>query len=118
MGTSVKSVAKYGHRKVEHQEWLERMTEKGYTASDWVVIIAQGLTKTSAAKLEQSYIREERPLFNSPIGKKLLALSEADVKEAECLRVRGLSYKRIAEQLGCATMTVWRTLTGVNKNAV
>ena len=117
MGTSLKAVGKYGHRKVDHQEWLEARTAEGYVATDWVVILAQGLSKKEACSLEQEYIRKITPVYNDLLGLKLLKLSADVVVIAHRLRDTGLSYKNIAEELQSSTMTVWRALNGKNKNS-
>ena len=117
MGTSIASVGKYGHRKEPHQEWLERLTNEGFTPADWVVILFQNLTKSKACQLEQDLIRRHTPRFNSPLGKKQLILSAEDVTFAKDLREEGMSYYNVAKELGVSTMCLWRAINGKNKNA-
>ncbi len=117
MGTSTASVIKYGHRKAEHQEWLNELTNKGFVAKDWVTIYQKQMVKGDACVLEKELIEKYNPIYNACYGKKLLKLNKEDIITSRALQEEGLSYKDIAEKVGSNTMTVWRALNGRNKNS-
>ena len=107
----------YGHRNKDHSEYLFDLQLEGYIPTDWVHIVAKGLTKTEACKIEQELIRELRPTYNKPMGLSLLTLKGKSLEKAQRLRKQGLFYNQIAEEIGSSTMTVWRALNGKNKNS-
>lgn len=103
-------------RSQDHLDHLESLTRDGFIASDWVVIITQGLDKKSACKLEQELIRDVQPLYNKPAGRHLLKMTPEQFVECKVLRDQGLFYHHIAQEVGLSTMTVYRALNGQTKN--
>jgi len=108
--------ASYGARIVEHTKWCESLVLEGYLPSDWVTIISRNMTKKEACALEQAYIREFDPMFNQPLGQKLLKMTKDDLSKSRDMRSQGYSFQQIAQEIGVAVMTVHRALTGGNKN--
>lgn len=113
-----------GNRTKEHQQWIEKLLFVGYTPSDYVQIIAQGLDKKSAYRFEAELTEQHKiagaKLFNrSCYGRTdILVLTPNTLKTAAQLRVDGLSYAKIAKQLEVSTMAVWRALNGKTKGLV
>jgi hypothetical protein len=110
-----------GNRTKEHQTWIHALLNSGYTPADFVVIVAQGLDGTSAREIETELTEECRvggaPLFNIMCYgvEKNAVLSPEQRIQAVDLRTKGLSYAKIARQIGVSTMTVWRALHGKTK---
>ena len=95
---------------------LEALTQKGLVATDWVELLATGLTKKEACQLEQSLIRSHGPLYNKPNGKHLLRMTPDKMRQCKELREQGLSYSQVADATQVSTMTVYRALNGQTKN--
>lgn len=106
----------YGARKESHSRWCEKRIEKGYLPNDWVIILDKNLSKADACSFEQELIREKNPVYNSPLGEKLLKMNMEDIEIAKEMREAGYSYNSISNELEIPTMTIWRTLNGKNKN--
>ena len=108
-------------RSQEHLNHLESLTQDGFVATDWVVILAQGMDKKSAAQLERTMIEDLEPTYNKRQGEKIMKVTADMLTEMESLRHSpfkdgGLSYKLIADVVGVSTMTAYRALTGATKN--
>ena len=103
-------------RSQEHLAHLESMTQDGFVASDWVKIVATGLDKPSACKQEQELIRELKPTYNKPNGKKALKLTPEQYSLCLQMRQDGLFYHQIADEMGVSPMTIYRALNGQTKN--
>jgi hypothetical protein len=103
-------------RSQEHLNHLESMTLDGFIASDWVHVVQQGVSKKDACVIEQTLIRELKPLYNLPQGKSLLKLDGNKLKTCRSLKDTGLSYLEIGLIVGVSTMTVYRALNGQTKN--
>ena len=103
-------------RSEEHLDWLDYLNEEGYLPCDYVYILEKNLTKTQACIKEQKYIREQTPKFNKPLGKSLLKINTEDFTILQELRNLGFSYKKISEETGFSTMTVFRALNNKNRN--
>ncbi len=103
-------------RSQDHLNHLESMTLDGFVATDWVTVVAQGLDKKSACKLEQNLIRDLKPLYNLPSGKSLLKVTPEQFEACKKLRADGLFYHHIAQEVGLSTMTVYRALNNKTKN--
>ena len=104
-------------RNYEHAVWASDLINEGYLPPDIVHIEMKGLTKKEAMVLENKLIWDEKPRFNRLPGKALCALNEEEVELAFELREEhGLSYKKIAEELGVTAMTIHRLINGNVKN--
>ena len=103
-------------RSREHISWADRQMETGKLPTDFVEIYMQGLTKSEACLREQEEIRRHKPLFNRPLGEKLLKVKGDVLVKAKELRASGLFYNQIAQELGISTMSIWRALNGRTKN--
>jgi len=106
----------YGRRAPEHAERLTALMQVGYVPSDWVIIVARSLDRSAAMRLEQDQIRQCKPLFNKPAGKKIMKWDDEMLKRAVELRQSQESYSNIADKLGLSTMTVYRALNNQTKN--
>lgn len=109
---------RYGHRSREHAERLNGFMDKGYLPCDWVVIVERGLTSSAAMKKEQELIRTLKPLFNRVLGKKICKVNLAGLVRMREMRLRGQSYKTIADQFHISTLTAYRALKGQTKNLI
>jgi hypothetical protein len=105
-------------RDKEHNDWASSLIQEGFLPCDFVVVLCRNLSKSDACKVEQQLIRKQQPRFNKSLGKSLLKFNEDDVAFMHTLRMYGMSFNKIAKEMGASTMTVWRTLTGANKNVV
>lgn len=103
-------------RSQKHLAHLEAMTQDGFVASDWVHIVVTGLDKTSACKQEQELIRDLKPTYNKPQGKKALKLTPEQYALCGQMRKDGLYYHQIADEMGVSTMTIYRALNNQTKN--
>ena len=98
-------------RHPEHGKWMDTLLEEGYVPSDWTEIVQSRMTRESALFLEKSLIQLHgySALFNiDPTGSR--SFDEDDILLINQLRDDGLSYSKIAEEVGSTTMTVWRAL--------
>jgi len=105
-------------RNYEHAQWASALIDAGYLPPEIVHIEEHGLTKAEALALENELIWEEKPRFNKLQGKAQCALNEEEVAVAFELREMGLSYKKIAEELGVTAMTIHKLINGKTKNYV
>ena len=108
--------AAYGNRSKDHFNWFLQLEANNYTLDQIVNIKARGLTKKEALSVERGLIDEYRPTFNKVMGIKLLKMTEEKYSKAVALREDGMSYSKIAEELGFSPMTVHRALNGQTKN--
>ena len=103
-------------RSQDHLAHLESMTFDGFTAGDWVTILASGMDKSSACHHEQELIRDFKPKYNKPQGLKNLKLSPDQFTLCQEMREDGMFYSQIADEVGVSAMTVYRALNGQTKN--
>lgn len=103
-------------RSQEHLAHLESMTQDGFVASEWVNILIQGISKSDACLKEQELIRQLKPLYNKPQGKKALKLTPEQYTLCLQMRQDGLFYYQIADEMGVSTMTIYRALNNQTKN--
>ncbi len=103
-------------RSQEHLDWLEEKNNQNFLPTDFVFILLKNLTKNEACAEEQNLIRTYNPRFNKPLGKSLLKINSEDFELIQELRSNGLSYKKISEETGFSTMTVFRVLNNKNRN--
>jgi len=92
------------------------MTQDGFVPSDWVSLHNVGLTKSDACAEEQRLIRQLKPLYNKPQGKKALKLTPEQYTLCLQMRQDGMFYHKIADETGVSTMTVYRALNNQTKN--
>lgn len=104
------------NRGEDHHLWALLLFEQGFLPHEFTVIENRGLTKSDACIIEQQMIRELRPAFNKPMGLHCLKFTPELQEAARDLRVQGLSYAKIADELGLSTMTIYRGLTGGTHN--
>lgn len=95
-----------------HSEYLGMLENTGYTADEWVKIIAKNITKEEACQLERDLIKKMKPEYNKIQGASLLKVTPEILKEAFELREQGWSYKKIADNFDLATMTIHRAMSG------
>lgn len=109
-------------RTTEHKQWIADLTQQGFTPGDFARIEAQGLDNKSALEIERELTEEYKnsgaKLFNLHCyGRKDIAvLTPEQILMAGTLRSEGVSYSKIALQLGFSTMTIWRALNGKTKS--
>lgn len=103
-------------RSQEHTKWLDSINLKGYLPCDYVRILARGLYKTDACKLEQELIREKQPTFNKPQGLQHLKVTDEVLERMLHQRKLGGSYSTIAKEVGLSAMTVYRAVNKQTKN--
>lgn len=97
-------------RSKEHNEWADKLFDEGITADEFVIILHKGLSKTEARRLEQEYIYKYKPIFNKSIRHGCLKITVDMYNFAVFLRQSGMSYEKIAKELGMSTMPVYRAL--------
>ena len=110
---------KQAGRREEHWEWLQELKREGYVVGELVEILARGLSKKEALRLEREFI-EKHPdqgrLFNVTQGRlKACVLGPDEFTKVVLLRSEGLSYAAIADQIGVSTMTIHRAINGQTK---
>jgi hypothetical protein len=116
MGTYTQRKGYRGHRRKDHNEWAENLMKLGYTADQFVRIIHRGLSKKEALDEERNFLpKRSLPRFNDLPGNmrdniKLWGPGTYFRKRAELLREEGVSYSKIAMDLGVTAMTVWKNL--------
>lgn len=103
-------------RSKDHVDWLEEINNEGYLPCDFVHILHRGLSKSEACQKEQDLIREIKPRFNKPLGLGNLKVNKDNFILMNNLRAKGVSYQKIAEEVGLSTMTVYRAINGGTKN--
>lgn len=98
--------AQSNSRQDDHGAWMDGLLSDGFTPDQWVEIVAKGLTRSEALKLEKELIDEYGydTLFNRDMKGPRVFVTD----EVLALREQGLSYQDIAAKVGCSTMTVWR----------
>ena len=111
---------KSASRSPDHHQWITSLLENGFTPDQWVRVLQRDLTKKEACSLEGMLIVESvnKPRFNKlhVTGAnywsrlRLTSWSSEQLNEARTLREQGMSYERIAKQIGRSTMRVWRAL--------
>lgn len=100
-------VSQKNHRQPEHYERLLFYYDQGYTLSDIVVIVKQGLTKKEAHTMEQCLILESKPTLNRAKGlNSYVGLEE--LRQAKEMREKGMTFKQIANKMNTTTMTAYR----------
>jgi hypothetical protein len=97
-----------------HAAKLTTLESQGKTPDQWVYIIARGLSKEEACKIEREHIKKEKPLYNKVQGEKLLRVTPEILEDAFSLREQGWSFKKIAENFDLSTMTIHRAMAGKN----
>jgi len=102
--------AAYGHRSPEHSEHLDRLLDKGYLPHEWIIFINRGLIKEEALHIEKQLISSLKPLYNKSHGILNLLFDQTGVDRIKNLREQGLSYQKIAIEVGCSTMVAYRIL--------
>jgi len=100
-----------------HANWMNALVLDGFTPEAWVTLKETALTEKDAYVLERAYINQHLPKFNSKHDQ-ACKLSSEDLTKIVTLRETGLSYIKIAEQLGYSTMTIYRAYNGQTKNYV
>ena len=103
-------------RSREHTKWLDSINLKGYLPCDYARILARGLCKTDACKIEQELIRTVQPTFNKPQGLQNLKVTDEILTYALGQRKLSVSYKIIGENVGLSTMTIYRAVNQQTKN--
>lgn len=116
-GSTSCSGPRRGNRTKEHQAWLDSLFNAGYTMSNIVVIIAQGLQAAEAREIEKEEILQygTLQLFNIQTKSGLLKLNTAQLLKAKVLRDQGSSYNEIALLVEVSTMTIYRALNNQTK---
>ena len=95
-----------------HHAWLCSLFDLGYTMGDIVKVVAQGIPMSDARVMESELILEHDParLFNIQTNANSLVLSVVEFRQAQELRMEGMSYFNIGVNLGVSTMTAYRAL--------
>lgn len=117
MCSGSKDITHYGHRSFKHTTHLRDLIRKGFVPSDWVVIVRKGMDNQSAIDLEKSLISTDNPKFNGVFGLKICKMDSKLLTLCRSLREKGKSYFSIGKQVGVSTMSVYRGLNGITKNA-
>ena len=95
-------------RNPPHREWMSELTLGGCIPCDWVVITHRDLSSESASSLEKATINQYRPKFNTYNNPDASSVDQEEVARAKELRLAGMSFRRIAKQMGKGTQTIWR----------
>lgn len=93
------------------KEWLIQ----GYVPSEWVEIVAQRLTREEAFEMEKELIERYEPDLNCTQWDWSLTLTTEQIACAKALRAEGMSYEKVAKEIGTSTMTVYRLINNVTK---
>jgi hypothetical protein len=92
------------NRKEKHVKWLTEQYDKGFTLSDIVVIVANGLSKEEALEKELKLIKETKPMLNELGNPDHWQRNRKNNKEtaefAKNLHDMGYGYVRITYLLG------------------
>jgi hypothetical protein len=98
-------------RQRDHVDHLHELAAQGYLPCDWVVVVRRGMTRDEARSLEKEEIIQHKPKFNRHKGYGSFRDPE-QAKKAKTLREEGMSFAKIADQLGVTAMTAWRACNG------
>lgn len=105
----------------EHMKWMKQLTEEGLLPSNWVRIIASGLSEKDAYRLEKEQIQElGGPRFNGQVGDRNNKAKLTNHQAREIYnRSKTEVHSKLAEEFGvsrtCISMIAsrkqWRTAT-------
>ena len=98
-------------RHEDHGDWMDELISLGYTPDEWVHIVDQNLPRKKALKLEKMLIEQYGydNLFNQDM-RRPSKMTHDQIKASEDFRREGMSYSKIAEEIGLSAMTIWRNL--------
>lgn len=114
--TFVKRRGAYGHRSMEHSEFLQSLLKRGYLPHEWCDFPFRSLSKEEAARKESGLILLTKPKFNQAYGLKQCKFNKTDLQAIFGLREMGVSYENIAKEFNVSAMTVYRAVSGKSKN--
>lgn len=116
VGTRERAYAS-SHRKEPHLKVLNNLMDAGYTPSDYVVILAQGLSKSEAHTVELSLIDTIKPMMNWAIKGASCFRRGADAVKAKLTEADVLAI-RSCYALGHTTMRALGSLYGVDSSTI
>lgn len=111
-------ISRKNNRHPEHFEWLQSLENKGFIPSDWVVILDRFPTKEAAKLEEQTLIAQYKPKYNRMgVAPHLwcMTFTTDEIEMIKALRSDGMSYSKIAEEVGRSVTGVWRVCNDKSK---
>ena len=107
--------ARYGEND-KLQDWINKQWARGHLATDYVDIVARGLSEQQARKLEREMIYHHLPEYNTNYGETHFRakITEDQAREIYMARKDGKTYSVLAEKYGLDYSTVRAIGTGKN----
>lgn len=102
----------------EHEQWLQDVETRGYIPHEYVNIICKSSNRDDCLLAEAELIDKLRPAYNRLSIKPAtwaMTYTQEEIAMIKDLRSEGMSYSKIAEEMGRSTMGVWRVANDKTK---
>ena len=114
-------VTRARNHKSGHTDWMKDLCDRGFLPTDWVSILAKGLSEQEAFKLEKEYLHRNGVLrFNSQSGERQhqSKMTDEQAREAFLLAKDGMRHQEIADKYGVSRSAISMLASGKQWKAV
>src|SRR5215213_7390512 len=106
----------------EHQKWMTSLMDEGYIPSDWVEVLARGMTEQEAFTMETTFLHKHgTTIFNRQSGERnnKAKLTDVQAREIYTACLNGEPHKSLALSYGVSRSAIsmiasrkqWRATT-------